>query len=48
MHSNNGHRGRLVMGSGWKSEGAGFKPRWLKATFDPGLTKNIQQKYSQP
>jgi len=28
------------MASGWESEGLGFEPRWLQATFDPGLPKN--------
>jgi len=33
---------------GWESEGPELKPRWLQATFVPGLPKIIQQKYSQP
>jgi len=34
--------------SGWESEGPGFEPRQLHATFDPRLNKKAQQKYSQP
>jgi len=30
----------MVMASGWESEGPGFKPWRLQATFDPGLPKN--------
>jgi len=33
------------MGSGWKSEGPGFKPRQLQATFDLGLPKKIKSDY---
>jgi len=29
---------RVVMASGWESQGPGFKPRLLQATFDPELT----------
>jgi len=35
------------MASGWEYEGLGFKPRWLQATFDPGLPKKEQVVPSQ-
>jgi len=31
----------VVMASGWEFEGLGSKPRWLQATFDPRLPKNL-------
>jgi len=31
--------GGVVIASGCESEGLGFKPRQLQATFDPGLAK---------
>jgi len=34
------------MASGWESEGQGFEPRLLQATFDSRLPKTA--KYSQP
>jgi len=29
----------VAIASGWESEDPGLKPRWLQATFDPGLPK---------
>jgi len=36
------------MASSWESEGTGFEPWRLLATFDRRVAKKIQQKYSQP
>jgi len=38
---------QIGISSGWESEGPGFEPRWLQATFDPGLPKKITND-SQP
>jgi len=43
-----GRRGSVVMPSGWETEGPGFKPWWLQATFDPGFPRKSSKSYSQP
>jgi len=40
-------RGQVDIASVWESEGLGFEPRQLQATFDPGLQKEITSDPSQ-
>jgi len=34
-----GRRGRVVMGTGWESEGPEFEPERLQTIFETGLAK---------